>query len=141
MFKTLKESFNLLVLDVGHEINNVALACLDVSDTVFLVTTPDVPSLSNARIALEIFKKMGYKDNKVKLIVNRWHMKGGVEFPLIEKNLNVPIEQKIADDPLLVLKAVNQGVPLIELSKTAEIVKCFEKLAEQIQTASAVKEG
>ena len=132
ILKTLKGMFHYVILDVGHELNTTTLSCLDASDKIFLVTTPDLPSLCNAKIALRTFKKLGYKDGKVQLVLNRWHMKGEIDENAVEKSLGCPIVCKLADDPGLVVDAVNQGVPLRDLKRTADLSKGFDLLVEKV---------
>lgn len=139
MLKTLKESFNFTLVDVGHELNASSIACMDMSDMIFLMTTPDLPSLCNMKTALDTFKKLGYKKEKIKVLLNRKGMKGEIESDLIAKNLGTSIDYHIPDEPVLVMNAVNQGVPFHQIAKNAEIVKVFEKLADEI--ASTAKKG
>ncbi len=132
MLKVLKKSFNYTLLDVGHELNTTAISCLDVSDKIFLVATPDLPSLCNAKVALETFKKLSYKENKVKLLINRTGMKGEIETAIIEKNLDYTIDYKIADDTVHALEAINQGVPIHEVAKKSETTKSLYRLVMEI---------
>lgn len=132
VLQPLKESFDYVLLDGGHEFNATTLSCLDVSDLIFTVTTPDLPSLCNTKIALETFEKLGYPKDKVKLVLNRWHMKEEIESSMIEKHLSHPIFHKFPDDPSLVLTAMNRGVPLAELSKNSKLAQSFEEFAGRL---------
>lgn len=136
ILKILKGAFHYTVVDMGHELNATSIACLDLSDLIFLVTTPDLPSLTNTKTALDMFKKLGYSEKKVRLILNRWHMKDEIETSVIEKNLGYPIFYKLIDDAPLALKSVNQGVPVRELSKNSELAKCFESLTDRVLIAA-----
>jgi len=116
------------VLDLGHEINPVTLACLDRSDVVFLVTTPDLPSVLNTQRALEIFSQLGYeKEKKVRLVLNRWRMTGGLEASEIEKNLRQSFYLKIPEDAKNAMKAVNQGLLLRDISKSSVMTAAFRE--------------
>lgn len=133
MVDILRQSFDVIFADLGHEFNPITISCLDRSDRIFLVTTPDLASLCSARIALRTFKKLGYAENKVKLVLNRWQMKGGVDLAVIEKNLQYPVYHKIPEDVSLALSAVNQGMALGDLSKKAAIVKAIDQMAERFE--------
>jgi len=124
----LKKSFDYVLLDVGHELNATTLACLDLSDLIFTVTTPDLPSVLNTSLALQTFEKLGYSQDKVKLILNRWRMKGEINTSSIEKNVSYPVCHKLREDSSVVLASLNQGVPLIEFSKKSKLVRSFEEL-------------
>src|SRR3989338_4420522 len=49
IFSFLKSTFHYVVADLGHEFSKTAISYLDLSDLIFLVTTPDVPSLCSTR--------------------------------------------------------------------------------------------
>lgn len=132
----LKRSFDHTLVDLGHELNPCALACLDACDVIFVMTTPDVPSLFNAKRSLEAFKKMGYAEGKVKLVLNRWKMKGQIDGSLINKHITHPVFQKIPEDVGIALSAVNQGIPISEISEKSELAKGFDQLAESIMKLS-----
>ena len=132
MLDVFKDAFQYTLLDVGHEMTATALACLDASDTVVLLTTPDLPSLSNTRSALKMFKKLEYPPEKVKLVLNRWHMKGEIDAAVVEDSLEYPIAHKLVDDCQLALEAVNQGVPLAEINKNSKLVKSINGLVSDL---------
>ena len=91
MIKKLRAAFHYTLLDLGHELNESTIHCLDISDKVLLITTPDLPSLCATKTALKTFRKLDYPEDKVKLILNRWGIKNEIELELIEKNLNFSI--------------------------------------------------
>jgi len=125
----LKKVFNYVLVDAGHEFNALTISCLDASDVVFTVATPDFPSLCNTNVALQMFKKLGYSQNKVKLILNRWHMKGEIETAVVEKNITYPISHKLVEDAPLVLDSLNRGLPLVEVSGKSKLAQSFEQLS------------
>jgi pilus assembly protein CpaE len=139
ILKTLRSGFQYTILDIGHELNATTISCLDLSDLILLVTTPDIPSLCNTKAILQTFKKLGYTEEKVKLILNRWHMKGEIDTPLVEKNISYPIFHKLEEDVSLAINSLNQGIPISELSKNAGLVKSFDKLAKLV--SETVKKG
>jgi pilus assembly protein CpaE len=132
VFKFLKGMFQYVVADVGHEFSKTAISYLDVSDMILLVTTPDVPSICNARAALETFRRLGYPPEKTKLVVNRWKMKGEVDTPAIEKNLATQVFARLPEDHLICLGAANQGKAIAEISKNGDIRKGFQQLASSL---------
>lgn len=126
----LKKSFDFTLLDLGHELNACSLACLDASDFIFVVSTPDFPSLFNARRALALLKKMGVPDGRIKLILNRWRMKGQIDEGILQKHLTHPVLQRLAEDCGLALSAVNHGLPVEEISSRAELTRGLRAIAD-----------
>lgn len=130
VLKVLQQAFPFVVADAGHELNTATLSCLDHSDLIFLMTTPDLPSLCNTRIALDTFKRLGYPDEKIKLVLNRWQMKGEIDAQTIEKNLKYPVWHKLPDEPATVLKALNQGVLIEQVNAKSKLVKAFDSMID-----------
>jgi pilus assembly protein CpaE len=133
MVHIMRESFETVIFDAGHEFSTAALSCLDASEYVYLVATPEFPSVCNARSALAMFRKLGYPKTKVRVVLNRWKMKGGLEPEAIEKTLETSFFFKFPDDPPLLLAAINQGVPVAQLSKNSELAKAFAQFAEKME--------
>lgn len=140
VFRFLKANFQYVIADVGHEFSQIAISYLDASDLILLVTTPEVPSLFNTRSAFDIFKRLGYAPQKVKVVLNRWRMEGEVDASLIPRKLGLDLAYRLIDDPASCLNAVNLGQPLATVSKNSEIVKAFRDLASLVVEPSLKKE-
>ena len=132
VFGFLKSAFHYVIADVGHEFSKVAISYLDLADYIFLVSTPDVPSLVNTRNAMGVFNKLSYSQEKTKVILNRWKMKGEIDFGLVQKNFPMEVFHRVQDDVMTCLTAANQGKALGSISKKSETTKSIEKLATAI---------
>ena len=110
------------------------MACLDQSDVIFAVTVGDLSSLCNLRSSFETFRKLGYEREKVKLILNRNGMRGGIPESQVIHNLDYPIYAKVGDDSDLVLKAVNQGLPWCKLVKRSSMLDQLRTWIEKVLT-------
>lgn len=132
IFHFFKGNFNYVIADLGHEFTKATISYLDLSDLILLVTTPDVPSLYNARSAFNTLKKLGYGPEKVKIILNRHKMKGEIETTVIQKTLQTGLFSKLADDPANCLAAANLGKPLLTTAKNSELAKGFHELSALI---------
>lgn len=132
-----KGIFNYVIADLGHEFTKSSIAYLDFVDKILLVTTPDVPSLCNARSAIGTLNRMGHGPEKVKLVLNRWHMKGEVGLDEIKKNLSVELFAQIPDDPMNCLWAANQGKTVSQVSAKCDFVKAVRSLASTISHAGS----
>lgn len=129
VFQFMKGHFRYVIADLGHEFSKTAISFLDLADLIFLVTTPDVPSLSNARNALSTFIRLGYNPSKIKVVLNRWKMKGEIDPAIIQKTVHADIFCRLPDDSLNCLSAVNQGKPISDVAKRGELSKGIERLA------------
>ena len=129
VFHFFKNNFPYVIADIGHEFTKTALSFLDLADLILLVTTPDVPSLYNTRSAFDTLKKLGYNPQKIKIILNRWRMKGEITTEVIQRKLALDIFHRLVDDPLTCLNSINLGKPFLISAKKSEIAKSFANLA------------
>ncbi len=133
----LKRMFHYVIIDLGHEFTKTTISCLDFSDHIFLTATPDVPSLCNARNALGILNRMGYGPEKVKIILNKWRMKGEISPEEIKKNLSMELYAQIPDDSMNCLIAANQGKPVSQIASKSEFVKEIRALTSRLDNLKA----
>ena len=65
----LRAEFDYIILDTNVILDDFTLKALDESNHIVTVLEYDILSVYNARRCLDIFKRMGYQDDKVLLFV------------------------------------------------------------------------
>lgn len=112
LLSKLREAFDAVVVDVGNEFNECALAAMDASDRVLALTLPDLASVRNTRRSLDLFARLNYDPAKVVLVVNRHNAKEPLSRKALEEALGRPVQWTIPNDYLAVVRAINQGTAL-----------------------------
>ncbi len=79
---------------------------------MLLLTTPELTALRAARTFLQAAREQNYPHDKLRLVVNRADLIGGVPLKEIERSLRLRSAQ-LADDSGLVTFSINRGVPLV----------------------------
>src|SRR6185295_10604986 len=72
-----REMYDAIVVDTAPLFDGPMLTALDRSDLLLLVTTPDVPSMKNIRLALQTLELLGFPLDRIALVANRSGMAGG----------------------------------------------------------------
>lgn len=67
----LQNSADLVVFDCGAHLTGLSVAALDLSDHLYVVSTPDLPGLVAVRNLLGLLPKLGHSRGKVEIVVNR----------------------------------------------------------------------
>jgi pilus assembly protein CpaE len=77
-------------------------------------------------------------DLKIFLVLNRYlgRWKSGISIKEAEKALGRKVDCTIANDYQTASKAVDRGVPLIEVSKRSKIVKDISRLFDKISSVN-----
>jgi pilus assembly protein CpaE len=131
-YTLLKAKFDWVVIDLPVVFDEPMLGTLQSADEILLVTLLNVPSLRNTRRYLEIFWRLGFPRERVKIVVNRYerHAEGALSLKEAEEALDHPLFCVIPNDYTSVISAINQGVPLAYLVQNTPIVKAFDALAQ-----------
>lgn len=135
------DQYDVVVLDIGESINNVSIAALDRSEWIFAVMQLNLPYLRAGRRLLDIFRSLGYRSEKIRLLVNRYEKKGSVGVADLEKAVGLKVVSLIPDDGASVSESINQGVPILQLAKSSGVAKAINELARSLSPASAGNRG
>lgn len=127
----LKAEYDCTVLDLGHP-NAVDIQALALMDAIVLVVRLDVPSLRLTRRYIRRLTEQGVEKDKLRLVANRYGQSRQVGWRQAEEALNAPIMEWIPDDPGALNAALNEGAPLIQTARRANITRCFDRLAAKL---------
>lgn len=107
----LRTQYDYIVVDTPSHFSDHVLAALDATDKYVLVTTPEIPSLKNLRLTLDMFDLLRYPREKRLIVFNRSDDQTGLTAADIENTVKSPITAHIPssrDVPV----SINKGVPL-----------------------------
>jgi pilus assembly protein CpaE len=131
LFRVIGKSHDYVVVDAGNQINSCTIAALYAADTIFVVATPDVPSVRNAQRLVDRVRQLGVGGERIRILLNRasdQHMIGQKQ---IETALGYGIHHTFTSDYRTVSTALNSGVPLA-LANQSEIASQFDAFTRQI---------
>lgn len=132
LFNTLKETFSYIIVDAEASFEGKNIAALDNSDLVLLVSVANLPALRNTQRCLELFEKLGYDKEKVKIIINRYMENDEIKEADIEKVLSKKIYWKIPNNYFAIMSAINKGIPVSEINDSTNIARSYKDLAQYI---------
>jgi pilus assembly protein CpaE len=98
-----------VVVDGLRGFDERALAALDAADRVLLLVTQEVPAVRNAQRCLEVFRRLGYPQEKVQVVVNRYHKAASIGLSIVEETLETAVAASVANDFAAVSRAVGKG--------------------------------
>jgi septum site-determining protein MinD len=128
--KSIKKNYDFILIDSSPSLNDESLSTIFASDELFVVSTPDYPTLSTTIKAIKVAKRHG--TNVSGIILNKVYGKNFEISPLdIEKTAEVPVMAVIPYDTGF-LKAVYNFRSFLEHSPNSIGGKEYRKLAEII---------
>ena len=113
MIRSLSLYFDVVVFDTPSIINDICLELFQLSHQIVLVTTKDLGSLKNSKLAIDILAKLRV-DDKVKLVINKYDSpKFVVEDDAVRRMLGIKVISHIPHTNTITGNAINMGVPFI----------------------------
>jgi pilus assembly protein CpaE len=128
----LRDMFPWVIVDLGLPLDETALAFLDGADRIIMSVVPEMVGLRNTRLMLDQFRRRGYADGKVWLVLNRATMRGGISQRDIEERLRFQLKHRIPDDQPLATHSINRGVPLVVSHRRSAVGRAIRKLAKEL---------
>lgn len=130
--KTLRKKYRYIIIDTATNFEDTTLAALDAADCIYYVATMDLLAIKNTKLGLDVMQSLRYSQDKVQLVINR-DMKSGIVLADVEKTLNYKIEAVLPDDSKVLLKSVNQGIPVVsENPRGSKFAKAIQKMCKQM---------
>jgi pilus assembly protein CpaE len=131
MLDVLKENYDYVLVDTAAMLDELILSLIERSDDVLMLVDMDLPSVKNAKLALETLRLLKFSTANVKLVINRSNSKARLDNKEIEGALKMEIEAAIPSDGV-VAASVNEGRPVVETDPKSKVSKGFESVAELI---------
>lgn len=110
---SLSSEYDYLLLDLDKRLDEVTLRLLDVAQTILVVMTADLPCLKNVRLVLETIGHLGYRDEKVRLVLNRSNAFTGINVRNAESALKRRIDYQVVNEYRSAIGALNSGEPFM----------------------------
>ncbi len=133
VLNTLRSMFDYIIVDTPHQFDERTLTALEMSDIVLLVSLLNLPSLKNTQKCLELFSRIGLRDERVRLLLSRYLPNDEIPKESIEGIMNCPVFFSIPNDYPTVISSVNRGKLLSEIAPDKEVTKSFDQMAKLLE--------
>ncbi|SDG94982.1 MULTISPECIES: AAA family ATPase [unclassified Duganella] len=127
-----RQHYDFVVLDVGRQIDAISLRALDQADTIYPVLQLALPDIRDGRRLLDIFRSLGYPSERTRLIVNRYEKGGKLRLMDLEQALGADVVHTVPNDYLSATDSVNQGIPVLQLSRASAVARSLAELVELV---------
>jgi len=131
MLDVLTEGYDYVVVDTASMLDELILSLIEKADHVLMVVDMDLPSVKNAKLALETLRLLKFSTSNVSLVMNRSNSKAKLETKEIEGALKMNIAAAVPSDAA-VPNSVNEGRPIVETDPKSKVAKGFEDVAALI---------
>jgi len=103
--------YDYVVIDTPAQITEHVLAALDASHQHILLTTPEIPTLKNLRLVLDMLDLLSYERSTRAIVLNRFDAQVGLTELDIERVVKSPISGHIPSSREVPI-SINRGEPI-----------------------------
>lgn len=129
LINVLRNVFSYIIIDTTASFDGKTITALDNSDLVLLISIINLPSVRNCQRCFDLFKRLGYTKDKIKIIINRYMEKDDIKVEDVEEVLGHPVYFKIPNNYFTIMNSINKGLPVCEINPHSNIAKSFKELA------------
>src|SRR5688500_6066254 len=130
--RQMRSAFNYSVLDCEHRLNDRTLAALDAADRIILLTELKVPALRSAQRMISVSRRLGYPNEKLAVVVNRYQSEDVVSPGEAAEVLKAEIYFRIPNDYLTCSRASTEGVPIAVNAPQSKLAASYRQLATRL---------
>lgn len=122
--------YERIIVDLPEVVNDATAEFVHYAHTVYVVCTPELPSLTLAEQRLKELAAKGLPAGRAEVVINRWH-KGDISAAEVEKLLGVKVGAVIQNDYRTLHKATLSGSAV---KPDTDLGKAFLNFAKKLES-------
>ena len=130
LLSVLRGMFDYVVVDTPPQLSEHVLTALDASAHHVLLAAPDVPTLKNLRLTMDMLDLLSYPPQIRSVVLNRLDAKAGLSPQDVERVARYPIAGRIPASRAVPV-SINEGVPITLASPRHQVSQAITRFAEQ----------
>ncbi|OZA05020.1 MAG: hypothetical protein B7X95_08060 [Methylophilaceae bacterium 17-44-8] len=136
-----KNYYDFIIIDLGRQIDALTVKAMDLSDEVYPVVQLTLPYIRDAKHLLDMFKSLGYNQNKIKLTINRYEKNNKLKLEDLHHTLATSHSFIIPNEYNVVSESVNQGVAVARQAPNGAVTKALKEMGEKITGIKLSEKG
>ena len=129
ILEQMRRHFAFTVLDCEHHLSERTLAAMDAADRIVIVTQLNVAALRSTQRTLGVCRRLGYPDEKLFVVVNRYHSGDVLSLDDAKEVLGTAVGFDLPNDYKVASAAVTAGKPVAEAARGSELGRRYVQLA------------
>lgn len=130
LLSVLRGMFDYVVVDTPPQLGEHVLTAMDASSHHVLLATPDVPTLKNLRLTMDMLDLLSYPREIRSVVLNRSDAKAGLTAQDVERAARCPIAARIPSSRAVPV-SINEGVPIALAHPGHQVSQAISRFAEQ----------
>jgi septum site-determining protein MinD len=139
--KLLSRSYDLVIVDVGRDINPLSFRVFENSELIFVVTDSDIVSVNQSGEFIKRLRSLHFGNEQMRLVLNRFDPKSVVNPAVLKQKLNLEARVLLPADTLAFQQCVGAAKPLHLLNPKHPYLRSLEGSMQEIQSLEAKREA
>jgi len=132
ILEVMKRRFDFILIDNPPLFIEPTLTALDLSDAILYLIPNSIPGVRNAKVALDVMRRLHYPLSKLKLIAVEMEGIRDVTVSDMEEVLGMMVKGTITVDPKQMLDSINSGVPIAIHRPNSKLAKEMTEIASML---------
>jgi pilus assembly protein CpaE len=129
--------YEAVVIDLPAAYERISMATLGDADEIFIVCTPELPSLHMTRKCIVFLDQMGFNRDRFRVVVNRSSRKDELSCQDMVRVFNFPVHYVFPDDYATMHRALTAGKPV---PPNCELGKHIRRFSENLLASEKPEE-
>lgn len=129
---TLTTMFDYVVVDVGRVLDDRTVEVLELSDSIMLIASLDLPTVRNTVCFTALLEKLRIDRDKTCIVINRYHKKSRLSIDDVETLVGRKAFWTIPNDFEPMSLGIDRGTPAVKNAPRSKVAKSFLDLADRI---------
>ena len=125
----LRSTYDLVIIDAASTLDDRTQAAFEAADVVVFTAAPEIAALKALHTLLETLSETGAAVGKTVFVLNHVFGREMLKLQDIENSLAAKITLEIPHEPVLYLKAVNEGIPVVRGAPKSAPAERLNRLA------------
>lgn len=125
----LRSTYDLVIIDGASTLDDRTQAAFEAADVVVFTAAPEIAALKALHTLLETLSETGAAVGKTVFVLNHVFGREMLKLQDIENSLAAKITLEIPHEPVLYLKAVNEGIPVVRGAPKSAPAERLNRLA------------
>jgi pilus assembly protein CpaE len=114
LLETILRQYDAVVIDAGSMLDDRVMVVIDQADAVIVPVYPEIAALKAVRAMLDYLNENGSAASKAAFVLNNMFAREILRMRDVETALGARVALELPYDAFLYLKAVNEGVPIVQ---------------------------
>jgi pilus assembly protein CpaE len=128
----MRSHFDHIILDLRHELDPGTVTALEMSDTILLLTSLEVPAIRSSMAGVAALRHLGVTQQRMKVVLMRDDTAEHMAPKHVSDALGMPVFWKVPNDYQAVMSSINAGNPVLLAAPRSKIAKSMRELADWV---------